>query len=161
MRFGKILVLALFTQLCLGCAMFEGWKGPIDPDATPQADVQPVYHDAVVNVVEPDPFPPQPIEAGPLMEVEAPPAPITPPAPVAVPAPEPVVHRPAPVVPAPAPVVVETTYTVAKGDTLQKISQRLFGTTRRWPDIFFMNKDTLASPDVIRVGQVLRVPPAK
>ncbi len=167
MRLVQILVLALVSQLCIGCAMFEGWSGPMNPDAQPEADVQPVYHDAVVDVVEPDPFPPRDIEIEPLMEVEAPPAAIEPVAPPPAPAPVPVVVEPVPVAvsapaPAPAPApVADRTYTVCKGDTLQKISEQFFGTTRRWPDIFWANQDTLKSPDVIRVGQVLKIPPAK
>jgi len=62
-----------------------------------------------------------------------------------------------------APALVEPTvafekYTVQKGDTLQKISQKYFGTTRRWMKIYEANKDTLKAPDKIYVGQVLNIP---
>ncbi|MDD5653378.1 MAG: LysM peptidoglycan-binding domain-containing protein, partial [Candidatus Omnitrophica bacterium] len=49
-------------------------------------------------------------------------------------------------------------YTVQKNDTLQKISQKYFGTTRKWMKIYDANKDVLKGPDKIRPGQVLRIP---
>jgi len=49
-------------------------------------------------------------------------------------------------------------YTVQKGDTLQKISQKLYGTTKGWGKIFEANKDTLKGPNKIYVGQVLNIP---
>lgn len=56
-----------------------------------------------------------------------------------------------------APVKTEK-YTVAKGDTLQKISQKLYGTTKNWYKIFKANKDTLKAPDKIYPGEVINVP---
>lgn len=52
-------------------------------------------------------------------------------------------------------------YTVQKNDTLQKISQKYFGTTRKWKKIFEANSDTLKAPDRIRPGQVIRIPMEK
>lgn len=49
-------------------------------------------------------------------------------------------------------------YTVRKGDTLQKISQKLYGTTKKWTKIYEANKDRLKAPDKIYPGQVLNVP---
>lgn len=49
-------------------------------------------------------------------------------------------------------------YTIQKGDTLQKISQQYFGTTRKWKAIFEANADKLKGPDKIRPGQVIRIP---
>ena len=46
-------------------------------------------------------------------------------------------------------------YVVQKGDTLQKISQKFFGTTRKWKKIYNANKHVLKSPDSIRPGQKL------
>lgn len=51
-----------------------------------------------------------------------------------------------------------TNYTVQKGDTLQKISMKLFGTTKKWTKIFDANKETLKSPDKVRPGMVLKIP---
>lgn len=52
-------------------------------------------------------------------------------------------------------------YTIQKGDTLQKVSQKYFGTTKRWREIYELNRDTLKGPDKIRVGQVIKVPAEK
>jgi len=49
-------------------------------------------------------------------------------------------------------------YTVQKNDTLQKISQKFFGTTKKWTKIYDANKDTLKSPNSIRPGQVINIP---
>ncbi len=49
-------------------------------------------------------------------------------------------------------------YTVEKNDTLQKISQKLYGTTRNWPKIYEANKDVLRSPDKLYAGQTLKIP---
>lgn len=49
-------------------------------------------------------------------------------------------------------------YTVQKGDTLQKISQKFYGTTKRWNKIFEANKDVLKAPNKIYPGQVINVP---
>ena len=50
------------------------------------------------------------------------------------------------------------TYTVKKNDTLQKISKRFYGTTRRWLKIYKANRDILKSPDRVYPGQVLKIP---
>lgn len=49
-------------------------------------------------------------------------------------------------------------YTVQKGDTLSKISKQLFGTPNRYMEIFNMNKDILTNPDLIKIGQKLKLP---
>lgn len=51
----------------------------------------------------------------------------------------------------------ERTYTVASGDTLSEISQRLLGTSKRWREILDMN-DELDDAESLRVGMTLRVP---
>ena len=51
-------------------------------------------------------------------------------------------------------------YKVEKGDTLQKISQKFYGTTKKWPQVYGANKDTLKGPDKVRVGQTLKIPMA-
>lgn len=50
------------------------------------------------------------------------------------------------------------TYQVQKGDTLQKISMKFFGTTKKWYKIFEANKGTLKAPDKIYPGQTIRIP---
>jgi len=49
-------------------------------------------------------------------------------------------------------------YTVQKNDTLQKISQKFFGTTKKWTRIFDANKDVLKGPNSIYPGQVINIP---
>lgn len=49
-------------------------------------------------------------------------------------------------------------YTVLPNDTLQKISLKIFGTTKKWKKIFDANSDKLKSPDRIYAGQVLKIP---
>ncbi len=53
---------------------------------------------------------------------------------------------------------IPDTYTVKAGDTLSIISQKVYGTKSRWNEIFRYNSSTLASPERLRVGQVLRLP---
>lgn len=50
------------------------------------------------------------------------------------------------------------TYTVAKGDTLSKIAKQFYGNANRWHDIFDANRDQISNPDLIRPGQVLKIP---
>lgn len=49
-------------------------------------------------------------------------------------------------------------YTVQKNDTLQKISKKFYGTTKKWTKIYEANKAILKAPDKIRPGQVLEIP---
>jgi nucleoid-associated protein YgaU len=51
------------------------------------------------------------------------------------------------------------TYAVQAGDTLGKIAQKLLGDGARWTEIYEANKDQIANPDVIEIGQELRIPP--
>ncbi|MFH1199215.1 MAG: LysM peptidoglycan-binding domain-containing protein [Candidatus Omnitrophota bacterium] len=49
-------------------------------------------------------------------------------------------------------------YTVQKGDTLQKISQKQFGTTKKWYKIYEANKDTMKGPNKVYPGQTIKIP---
>lgn len=49
-------------------------------------------------------------------------------------------------------------YTIEKNDTLQKISNKFYGTTRKWELIYQENKDILKSPDEIYPGMKIKVP---
>ena len=51
-------------------------------------------------------------------------------------------------------------HTVVAGESLSKISQAELGTSDRWVEIFALNRDAIADPDVIEVGQVLDIPSA-
>jgi nucleoid-associated protein YgaU len=59
---------------------------------------------------------------------------------------------------APAPVTAAKTYTVKAGDTLSKIAKEYLGNANDYMKIFEANKDQLTNPDMIKPGQVLRLP---
>jgi len=50
------------------------------------------------------------------------------------------------------------TYTVVGGDSLSKIAKHFYGNASRWHEIFDANRDQISNPDLIRVGQVLKIP---
>jgi nucleoid-associated protein YgaU len=60
----------------------------------------------------------------------------------------------------PAPRPKEQAYTVQSGDTLSKISKQFYGDANRYMKIFDANKDQLKDPNVIKPGQVLKIPAA-
>ena len=47
---------------------------------------------------------------------------------------------------------------VVAGDTLSGIAQDNYGDANLWPRLFVANRDTINDPDLILVGQVLRIP---
>ena len=49
-------------------------------------------------------------------------------------------------------------YTVGKNDTLQKISHKFYGTTRKWNKLFEANRDVLKNPDRVYPGTKLKIP---
>ncbi|MBP7836332.1 MAG: LysM peptidoglycan-binding domain-containing protein [Candidatus Omnitrophica bacterium] len=51
-------------------------------------------------------------------------------------------------------------YVVGKNDTLQKISKKFYGTTKKWTKIYEANKDVLKGPDKVYPGQTLNIPDA-
>ena len=50
------------------------------------------------------------------------------------------------------------TYTVKAGDTLSRIAKDHLGSAADYMKIFNLNKDQLSDPDLIKPGQVLRLP---
>jgi len=64
----------------------------------------------------------------------------------------------APSAPAPLKTEGETIYVVQKGDTLGALAQRFYGKASLYPKIFEANRDILSNPDLIKVGQKLRIP---
>ncbi len=54
--------------------------------------------------------------------------------------------------------VPEQIYEVAPGDNLSKIAKKFYGDANQYRKIFEANKDQLADPDKIKVGQKLRIP---
>lgn len=51
-----------------------------------------------------------------------------------------------------------STYTVQAGDSLWKISQKLYGDGNQWRRIYEANRDTIKDPDVIHPGQTFTIP---
>ncbi len=51
-----------------------------------------------------------------------------------------------------------TTYTVRKGDTLEKIADKVYGDSKKWRRIFEANRDRLSGPNRIYPGQKLAIP---
>lgn len=47
---------------------------------------------------------------------------------------------------------------VVKGDTLWKIAEKYYGDGSLYTNIFEANRDRLKNPDLIQVGQKLRIP---
>jgi len=52
----------------------------------------------------------------------------------------------------------QTMHTVKSGDTLSKLAKKYLGDANRYPEIFKANQPMLTDPDMINVGQVLRIP---
>ncbi len=47
---------------------------------------------------------------------------------------------------------------VESGDTLGKISKEYLGEAGKYMEVFNANKDQLSNPDLIQIGQVLKIP---
>ena len=52
----------------------------------------------------------------------------------------------------------QKTYIVESGDSLSKISQKVYGSTARWREIFEANQSQLKSPHDLKVGMELVIP---
>jgi LysM repeat protein len=59
---------------------------------------------------------------------------------------------------APAMAGGENVYVVQPGDTLGALAQRFYGKASLYPKIFEANRDILSNPDLIKVGQKLKIP---
>jgi nucleoid-associated protein YgaU len=53
----------------------------------------------------------------------------------------------------------DQTYAVVAGDNLSKIAKHFYGSANDWHRIFDANRDQLSNPDLIKPGQVLKIPP--
>ncbi len=49
-------------------------------------------------------------------------------------------------------------YVIQKDDTLQKISEKFYGTTRKWQMLYEENKDVLKNPNSLRPGKTIKIP---
>ena len=52
----------------------------------------------------------------------------------------------------------QQTYTVQSGDSLSSIAKRFLGDANAYMEIFNVNRDQLKDPDLIKPGQVLKIP---
>lgn len=50
------------------------------------------------------------------------------------------------------------TYTVVGGDSLSKIAKKFYGDASKWREIFEANRDRISDPDLIQIGQVIKIP---
>jgi nucleoid-associated protein YgaU len=50
------------------------------------------------------------------------------------------------------------TYVVRVGDTLSKIAEKMLGNSGAARDLFNANRDQVGDPNVLRPGQVLKIP---
>ena len=48
-------------------------------------------------------------------------------------------------------------YTVAAGDSLSSIAEKVLGDKTKWEDIYGMNQDAISDPNMIFPGQVLKI----
>ena len=60
--------------------------------------------------------------------------------------------------PAASPKPAMQTYTVQSGDTLGSIAKRMLGNASSYMEIFNANRDQLSDPNMIKPGQVLKIP---
>lgn len=98
--------------------------------------------------------PPTPTVTAPAAAPTASPSPESKPA-----APPPPSPSPSPS-PGPSPVAGGESYTVADGDTLATIAEKLYGDPTLWRRIYDANRSTIGdNPDNVRVGTTLRIPP--
>ena len=66
--------------------------------------------------------------------------------------------RPAPVTASGGAAPATVTYTVQSGDTLSGIAKKFLGNANEYMEIFNANRDQLTDPDMIKPGQVLKIP---
>jgi len=51
-----------------------------------------------------------------------------------------------------------TRYVVVAGDTLTRVSSKVYGTPNRWREIYEANRNILRNPNALKVGMELRIP---
>jgi nucleoid-associated protein YgaU len=52
----------------------------------------------------------------------------------------------------------DQSYTVVRGDTLSAIAKKFYGKANLWTKLHAANRDQIPNPDLIKPGQVLRIP---
>jgi LysM repeat protein len=66
--------------------------------------------------------------------------------------------RPAPTTASAGAAPATVSYTVQSGDTLSGIAKKFLGNANEYMEIFNANRDQLTDPDMIKPGQVLKIP---
>jgi nucleoid-associated protein YgaU len=56
-----------------------------------------------------------------------------------------------------SPLNSDGTYTVQSGDSLGSIAVKVYGSSRKWQQLYELNRDRLSSPSSLQVGQKLRI----
>lgn len=87
-----------------------------------------------------------------------PPGTITPPPPPAQDMPGTTARQATPAASSTAGATAERWHQVASGESLSKLAAKYYGDGRQWMKIFEANRNVLTDPDVIKVGQRLRIP---
>lgn len=131
----------------------------LDIEPVPATNIPVGQEDAYIGSIEPQPEPEPYLEPEPVYE----------PTPIYEPEPEPYVEEPSPMAEPvdytsyeeeeEEEVVSEpefTEYVVVSGDTLGKISQKVYGSTAHWKKIAEFNGIT--NPKLLKVGMTLRIP---
>ena len=54
--------------------------------------------------------------------------------------------------------IIYRDYKVKRGDTLSRIAQKYLGSRKRATEIYQINKDRMTSPNLLKIGMVIRVP---
>lgn len=152
-----MLALVFGAVLILGCD--DQKNQPPVTNAPPQPAAPPAYpSDPGATHANPPQAEPPPVAAAPEEPLPEPP----PPAPVDSSArkakPRSARSSAAPRESYAAPSKSGRTYTVKNGDTLQKISQKFYGTTKNWRKIYNANKSKLKDPNSLKVGTKLSIP---
>ena len=137
------------TVTVLGEVVDEARRARIEEVLNGMDQVKGVDNQLVIATPEPDPVPEPASEPGPASGT------------VTVGGgSEPVIAEEAPAPEAAEPESDDTpTYTVQSGDTLWKIAEEAYGRGADYMLIFEANRDQLDNPDLIRPGQVLKIPP--
>jgi nucleoid-associated protein YgaU len=153
MNFIRVVMLAavLVALSILGCQKKETIA---EPQPEPQVQTPPTYP---YNSIRDE----HNVPSQPSVTTETPPAPVPAEEPIATVQPGTGSHKDHKAKPKEkyAPEKKSTrTYTVRQGDTLQEISQKFYGTTKKWRRIYQANKSRIKDADKLTVGTKLDIP---
>ena len=128
---------ALAAVVCMGLIVGCDQKKE-EMTAAPEAQpAPPMFPEETVPKAEPAPVAPDPVDVA-----------------AAEPAPAP---KPAPKENYAAPKAPKT-YVIKKGDTLQTISDKFYGTTRKYDKLYQANKNVIKNKDQLKVGTKITIP---